>query len=70
MVWKTKIKRVMKQKVHFARGKTLKGKYTRVARKISYSKFPCGVKKGFYTFEPRKVTCKRCKKVMRAKREK
>lgn len=56
--------------VHLARGKTLKGKYIRIARKITYTKFPCGVKKGFYTFEPGKVTCKRCKRVMRAKRKK
>ena len=59
-MWKTKIKRVMKQKVHFTKVKGLRARYN----------FFCGVKKGFYTFSPRKVTCKRCKKIMRARRKK
>lgn len=42
--------------VHFSKKKGLAKRY----------KFSCGVKKGFYTFRPSKVTCKRCKKVLRA----
>ncbi len=59
-MWKSKIKRILKQKTHFTKTKGLRKRY----------RFFCGVKKGFYTFNPRQVTCKRCKKIMRARRKK